>query len=511
MADPRRILLTGATGLLGRYLLRDLVASGRLVSVLVRDARATAAAERVAELTALWSERLAKPLPAPVVLAGDLRCPGLGLGAADRRWAASHAAVVHAAASVVFRATPDGEPESTNVLGTRRLTELCRSLAVGELHHVSTAFVCGDRADPVREDELDCGQNFHNAYERSKFEAERHVRSDPGLRVTVYRPSVIIGDSRTGYTSTYQGIYPFLELGTRLARPGGGRPDAARALPLRLPLTGDEPRDLVPVDWVARAVVHIANRPRHHGRTYHLVAGRPVPVRRVKEVAEEVLGIGGVEFAGPDGPADPTALEQLFLEHVREYLPYLQGDPVFDARNSRAALRRLPPPAIDRALLARVIAFAARDRWGHRSSSPPAPAPEAAGMCGHYMERFFPQHARRSALARAVNLDALIAFDVHGPAGGQWSCRWTHGELVSIRRGLEPGAEVTYRTDPATFAAVVQGVLVPQEAFFARRIEIAGDLEKALKLAVLFGQFVREFPFPPGPPRRLPDGLALTG
>ncbi len=141
----------------------------------------------------------------------------------------------------------------------------------GACTDVSTAFVCGDRAGPVAEEELDCGQGFHNDYERSKFEAERRVRTARGLHPTVYRPSVIVGDSVTGFTSSYHGPYRFLELGTRLAAPPR-LPGSPQRLPLRLPFSGDEPRNLVPVDWVARAIVRIVGQPWWHGRTYHLVA-----------------------------------------------------------------------------------------------------------------------------------------------------------------------------------------------------------------------------------------------
>ncbi len=494
----RWVLLTGATGFLGRYLLRDLLASGRQVAVLARDARGLSADERIRELSATWA---AAP---PVVLSGDLRAPGLGLSAADRQWAARHVrCVVHAAADVSFRRSPAGDPWATNVEGTERLLELCAALGVSEFHHVSTAFVCGDRAGPVGEDELDRGQGFHNDYERSKFEAERRVRAAGGVRATVYRPSVVVGDSRTGYTGSYHGLYRFLELGARLAAPPPTRPSGRRSLPLRLPLTGSEPRNLVPVDWVARAVVRLVNDPRRHGLTYHLVAREPVPMRDIEAVAAEVLAIDGVRWAGPGPLSEPTALEGLFWQQVRDYWPYLRGDPVFDCRNTRAALPDLPAPALDRALLTRLIRFAVADRWGRHGR----PAARDGGVdCARYVEEFFPEAARRSALAR-VPLDLTVAVAVTGPGGGAWSLRWAGGNLVSVGRGPEPAAAVTYRMDVATFGAVVSGRLSPHDAFLARQVEIEGDVEKGLKLAVLFGHFVQEFPF--APPPEAADAVAL--
>jgi nucleoside-diphosphate-sugar epimerase len=492
MSPSRWVLLTGATGFIGRYLLRDLLTSGRRVAVLARDVRSTSAQERIRALSPMWADARPDRPSSPVILTGDLRARGLGLSAAERQWAARHVGcVVHAAADVSFRSSPAGDPWATNVEGTERLLDLCAALGVPEFHHVSTAYVCGDRAGPVGEDELNRGQRYHNEYERSKSEAEARVGTARGVRATVYRPSVVVGDSRTGYTSSYHGFYRFLELGDRIAVPQPALRSARRFLPLRLPLTGEERRNLVPVDWVAQAVIEIVNDPRRHGRTYHLTAREPVPMREIEAVAAEVLGIDGVRWAGPGPLSEPTVLESAFLHHVRDYRPYLRGDPVFDRRNTRAALPDLPPPAVNRAMLARLIRYAVADRWGRRGR----PKARVAGVdCGRYMEHFFPEAARRSTLAR-IPLDLTVAIAVTGPGGGRWSCRWAGGSLLGVWSGPDPSAEVTFRTDVATFEAVVRGRLSPHDAFLARHVEIDGNVEKGLKLAVLFAQFVREFPF----------------
>src|SRR5258707_912994 len=116
--DSGCILLTGATGFPGRYLLRELLATGRPVAVLARDARGRSARERVDELVAFGCESLGRVLPQPTVLCGDLALPDLGLEAADRVRVRRHCrVVVHAAACVTLRRTPYGEPWKTNVQG----------------------------------------------------------------------------------------------------------------------------------------------------------------------------------------------------------------------------------------------------------------------------------------------------------------------------------------------------------------------------------------------------------
>jgi nucleoside-diphosphate-sugar epimerase len=512
MSNTGAVLLTGATGFVGRYLLRDLVASGRRVAVLARDGSARSAEERVRALTAAWNDpSRARPAP-PLVLRGDLRLPGLGLRAGDRAWLARHCrAVVHAAADVALRPAPGSDPWATNVRGTEHVLALCAELPIRELHHVSTAFVCGDRPGPVREDDLDCGQGFHNDYERTKFEAERRVRAARGVRATVYRPSVIVGDSRTGYTGSYHGFYRFLELAARLAtppfRPAATAGEGRRVLPLRLPFTGDEPRDLVPVDWVARAVVRIVNRPRCHGRTYHLVAPAPVTVREIKEVAADVLGIDGSSWGGAAVSRDPTPLEETFLAQLREYGPYLGGDPVFDSRNTRAALPWFPAPRLDRALLARLIRSAVADDWGRSATR--GPRRQAALDCAHYVERFFPEAVRRSTLAR-LPVDVTVSLEVVGPGGGRWSFCCAGGAVRQVRRQADPDSEVLYRLDVGTFEEIVRGRQTPQDAFLGRRVEIDGDVEKALKLAVLFDRLVQEVPYAPRPHQEATDAAPLS-
>jgi thioester reductase-like protein len=502
MQAGRAILLTGATGFLGRYLLRELLRAGHGVAILVRDSHSDPAADRARELAAFDSASLGISLPTPLVLVGDLTAPRLGLDGADRRWLARHCgAVLHGAAHLGFRRMANGEPGTTNVAGTQHLLELCAELGLAEFHHVSTAFVCGDRSGIIHEDELDRGQRFHNDYEQSKFEAEQRVRHSRELRATIYRPSIIVGDSGTGYTTSYSGIYQLIELVARLAetrRQKSARHPHSRgitSLALRLPGTGAEPRNLVPVDWVARAIVRLMAQPDCHERTYHLTSPWPVRSRDIKEVAEELLDIDGIDWAGSAELTEPTALEQLFLDQCRDYLPYRHGDPPFDCRNTRQALPQLLPPRMDRALLTRLVQFAIADNWGRSGPTDPA-GPGTQGDCSRYIEEFFPKHLARFSLAQTVRLTLSVALDLRGPGGGQWTCRWADGELVDVQRGLAASADVIYRTDPSTFTAVVGGRQAPQQAFFARRIEVEGNLETGLKLAVLFGQFVREFPYP---------------
>ena len=204
-------LLTGSTGLLGQYLLRDLLVKGLRVAVVVRPSRTSDARSRVDAIMSRWDRLEGRYLPRPVILTGDLSSPGIGVSHQERVWLKRNCrAIVHNAASLSF--TTGGprteEPWLGNVGGTTNLTALARDLGIPRFHHVSTAYTCGLRTGTIYETENNLGQKFGNDYEESKLEAENIVRA-AGFpeSPTFFRPAIIVGDSRTSYTSTYHGFY----------------------------------------------------------------------------------------------------------------------------------------------------------------------------------------------------------------------------------------------------------------------------------------------------------------
>jgi len=104
-------------------------------------------------------------------------------------------------------------------------------------------------------------------------------------------------------------------------------------------------------------------------------------------------------------------------------------------------------------------------------------------------------------------LHVTVGLEVAGPGGGQWSCRWQHSQLVEVRPGHAAHADVRYRMNADTFAAIVTGRQTARDAFFARHIEVEGDLERALKLALIFERFLQESPYQPDVPSEASDAI----
>src|SRR5919106_1122930 len=247
------VFLTGATGFLGMELLaRYLERTERHVYALVRPANDAEPSER---LRRVIEELSGDPGAYPgrwTAVAGDAEVPKLGIEPTWRRQLASEVDdVVHSAASVSF-SLPLEKSRRINVAGTRQMlefAELCRERGgLRKFAYVSTAYVAGDHSGRFGEDELDVGQGFRNPYERSKFEAERlvHEHAD-ALPVQIFRPSIIVGEQGSGWTASFNVLYPPL------------KGFAAGASPA-LPASPHTPVDPLPVDYVADAIFELAER-----------------------------------------------------------------------------------------------------------------------------------------------------------------------------------------------------------------------------------------------------------
>jgi thioester reductase-like protein len=184
-------LLTGATGTVGRYLLRDLLLAGIPVAVLVRGLSRQSPSDRIETILSHWEHESGRLFPRPITLNGSLNKEGLDLNKDQTNWLRRNCgSVINSAGSLKFQpGDTDNEPWQTNVDGTRHLLELCQDLGIREFHHVSTAYVAGLRDGLVRENDLDIGQRWGNVYEESKVftcrsgQASFSVRSCPPPRV----------------------------------------------------------------------------------------------------------------------------------------------------------------------------------------------------------------------------------------------------------------------------------------------------------------------------------------
>ncbi|WP_187345131.1 SDR family oxidoreductase [Cystobacter ferrugineus] len=214
------------------------------------------------------------------LLTGDIVDMHLGLSGQEYQRLCSRVTHIFHLAAVFYMGVPKETAWRINVDGTRNMLELARDCEhLERFNHFSTCHVSGDRVGVIAEDELDCGQTFRNVYEETKFHAEQRLqRAASSLPITIFRPSTVVGDSRTGEIDRFEGPY---YLGILLVT-------SPLVAPMPLPGNGVAPLNVVPVDYVVRAVWALAHDPRAVGRTFHLVDPNPMSARRVYErIAEQ--------------------------------------------------------------------------------------------------------------------------------------------------------------------------------------------------------------------------------
>ena len=316
MSSANRVFVTGGTGLIGRALVERLLRRGVNVTLMLRTG---AVERRKPELEAL--DRAAAGGNGSLSrVAGDLAAPDLGLSE-DGLAALSQAAhCFHVAALYDIEANSDAL-ETTNVEGTRQLIAALRKAGFdGTLHHVSSVAVAGDYAETFTEAMFEEGQGLPHAYHRSKLRSEKLVR-ESGLDYRIYRPSAVVGDSKTGAMDRIDGVYFSFGAIKKLAYalPGWARVPVPR-------LRGGF--NMVPVDYVADAMVHIAFA-KTDARVFHLVD--PKPPSLVKMTDMFLAAAGGprlgpaLDIAKLPGMKKTGALLSM-LPSVRELRDAFLGD-----------------------------------------------------------------------------------------------------------------------------------------------------------------------------------------
>ena len=347
------VFLTGATGFLGMEVLARLLERGdREVVCLVRAADSAAAADRLdGVLRTLWED------PTPYAggaraVAGDVTRPGLGMDPAERAALTEEiGAVLHCAASITFD-LPLEEARLINVEGTREMIGFAREAkAHGRMDrfiHVSTAYVAGAYAGTFRERQLDAGQTFRNTYEQTKWEAEHVVNDATDLSPAIARPSIVMGESTSGWTPAFNVLYWPLRA-------------FSRGLFSEVPAHPERHVDVVPVDYVADALVYLLDH--DESGVVNLVAGRDAAT------VDDLIGFAAEAFGRERPPVVPPGTAGTGSPHADDqgavYFPYFDMEVVFDDARARSLFApagiRCPRLGDYFHLL---MDYAARARWG---------------------------------------------------------------------------------------------------------------------------------------------------
>lgn len=352
------VLLTGATGFLGEYLLAELLERGHTVWGLYRsDSRML---DTVRFLSNLGLPRHAGDLR---WLKGDV----LEVNSLWKNWLHSHPGLssvdtlIHCAASTQLHMDGQGEPLRTNLGSAQSLKRLTQIHPL-RMHLISTAYVCGKVRQGVVREQLHPRGNFVNVYEESKWEAEA-IWSEGA---TLLRPSIIVGDSITGRCTSFSGWYVLMQSLQLLSRLLGEKSGESFNLNLRLPVDPSATLNIVPVDYVAAAAARLIENPANHKGIFHLTHPNPPSHKLTWNFVSKKFGVTGLEFSGTEA-AQPTPRdekEQLVFRQMQAIFSYLGNNPIFSRTLIDQALPGFKPPEVNEESMNRWVDYAASQDWG---------------------------------------------------------------------------------------------------------------------------------------------------
>lgn len=209
------------------------------------------------------------------LLSGDVVAMDLGLSGREYLELIENVTDIYNIASIWFLGVSKDDIHDVNVTGARNVADAAYEMKkLRRLNHLSTAFVAGDRTGVIMEDELEEDQSFRNAYEETKYQSEFIMREAMHhIPVSIFRPSIIVGDSGTGEIDKLAG--PYYIMNAIVLMPAN--------VPVLMPGKGDKPLNLVPIDWVCEAMHAISLRDDSAGQTFHLTDPNPLSARKVFE------------------------------------------------------------------------------------------------------------------------------------------------------------------------------------------------------------------------------------
>jgi thioester reductase-like protein len=269
------------------------------------------------------------------VIAGDIGERRLGLGDDDYVRLTSETEYVHHLAAIYDLAVPLAVAQLVNVDGTGNVIDFCRACERLKRHsYVSTAYVAGDRTGIVYEHELVMGQGFKNHYESTKFQAEVWVRESlDEVPTTIFRPGIVVGDSRSGETQKFDGPYYVLGFAAAMQRRGMPIPNIGR---------GASPFNVVPIDFVVAAMAELGFAERAEGKTLHLCDPDPVTSNEMCSLLTELYTGEKPSYRVPPGPVAMAlrfaSVRRFFGGSPAQAIRYLNHPVRYDTRRASELL-----------------------------------------------------------------------------------------------------------------------------------------------------------------------------
>lgn len=349
-----RALITGGSGLLGANIIKELLLNTSTeLFVLMRNPSKKKRAKLYDDIIAFnggtWSGEF--PYRRVKIIEGDITLPNLGLAPDIQHEVTRNTDIIYHSAAVIKLSGAQEEVQAVNVAGTRNLLEFasaCKERGkLDKVVHVSTIAVSGDREGIIYEDELDVGQGFNNPYEKSKFEAEKIVREyrNRGLNIVVVRPSMVIGDSITGFTNNFNIFYFQLRL-------------LSQGIIDVMPLYRGASYNVVPADAAAKAICLISHDRSSDNKNFHIVNSHEIEIKYfIQKICRYLRYDLPKLISLEDCCPLPGTFEGMRGRVLSIFFPYISKKKIFDTTNAQNIFQMhgFEWPRMDRTFITKML------------------------------------------------------------------------------------------------------------------------------------------------------------
>ena len=378
--------MTGATGFLGSHIAAELAKRGYSIWIVARPAKQQTARGRVEQLFDWLGAGSGDPSKIRII-EGYLDQPDLGLDRTQYKEVLDHAdEIIHCASNTSFSERKREEVERANIQALQNVLDLAARSRSYYFHHVSTAFVAGRREGLCREELVETGQ-FTNVYEETKYRGERMVVdlcAREGIRLNIYRPSIVYGNSKDGRTLSFRALYypvrtvlffknlyetDIIENGGKRAKEMGIRweGNGFLRLPIRLEGNADGGINLIPVDFFLQAFLAVMEESLEGG-TFHIVNRRVKKIEELIDFTQRLFQISGIRAVSHEDfeKVPRNALEILFESYLEAYKPYICESRTFECGKAESILqkRQIACPDLDFDIFSKCMRYAVASGWG---------------------------------------------------------------------------------------------------------------------------------------------------
>ena len=328
------IFITGGAGFLGWELVKILLnETDSKLYLLVRQNSRKSVKERIGELiNKSYSKKNRRKIRIRIkVVKGDITEKNLGMKKSQIRELSGKINLIYHSAALCDFNVPMPVIRKINVTGTKNVLDFAMRCKKNDqlmsFHHISTVAIMGNKGGMLYENSLDIGQRFNNTYERTKFEAEKLINKyrKKGLAVSIYRPSVIVGDSVTGEASDFQLFYRPLHI-------------FSMEILEEIPASVNFKYNIVPVDYVARSIYLISSDQRNDNKNYHLTNPKGITLNSLLNTASAYFGFRKPKIIS-ENRFNFKELKGFKKKVIEPYLPYFNHKEIdFDTTNFKKAV-----------------------------------------------------------------------------------------------------------------------------------------------------------------------------